>query len=74
MNIYLENVGLEKARAYIARVADWHGVNLHPDMTNEQAIEYFDKKYPSSDYTPDHWKVMGSSQPEMMDIHEVVSN
>jgi len=72
LNMWGENVCLDRARHFMGRVADWHQVKLTPSMSNEEAVKYFSSLYPSSPYAPTHWKVMGSFQPDDTEIQEML--
>lgn len=71
LNLKSENNNLENARNFYLKVANFHGVSLHPEMTNEEYIESKNKKFPSSPYTPPDHQFLESYQPETLNIQNV---
>lgn len=74
LNMWSRNVCLEKVRGYVSRVADWHGVNLARDKSNEEALRVYDGLYPSSPYQNPSWDVISTFQPDDTSIQRVVSH
>ena len=73
LNMWGENICLEKTREYIMETAEWHDISLHPKLTNEEAITLHAKKYPSSPYAKTSWDLIASFQPYIQTAQKVVT-
>lgn len=69
-----ENVCLKQAREFIVKAANWHGVNLDDKLTNEQALEEYEKAFPDSPFTPRHWEIKAAFQPFERDLQIVATS
>lgn len=72
--MWSQNCNLRKVREYVVRVANWHGVRVSSTQSNEEALAKFNEKYPDSQYTPKHWQILTTFQPDQVEIQNVSRN